>query len=167
MPGPRSRREDARVEDPGAEAAREPSATSAPSASGRDIETHFTVVAVIEFALAGPLLLFGLFVAVGGLVGAGFAEAFSGVPALGSLIAGAGLLVGLLFVGLALPAIASAVGLLQRKSWAKVLTLVVAVLNLLNIPVGTIFGIYAIWVMTRPETDRALGRTPKAGPSLD
>lgn len=126
------------------------------SAPERDIETHFTLIAVLNLLLALPALLFGSLVFFGSLVGAGFVEAFADVPGLGSLVAAAGLVVGLVIVLLAVPGIVSAIGLLKREPWAKVWTLVVAALSLLNVPVGTAFGIYALWVMTRPETDAAL-----------
>lgn len=122
----------------------------------RDIETHFTVIAVVNLILAVPLLLFGALLFFGGLVGAGFVQRVSEVPGLGALVIGAGLFLGLGIVILALPGIISAIGLLNRRSWAKVWTIVVGVVSLVNFPIGTLFGIYAIWVMTRPETDAAL-----------
>jgi hypothetical protein len=42
---------------------------------------------------------------------------------------------------------AAAWGLLQRESWARPLTLVLAFLALLNAPFGTALGIYSIWVL--------------------
>lgn len=45
-------------------------------------------------------------------------------------------------------------GLLQRESWARVLTLVVAFLSLFNIPLGTALGIYSLWVLLPAESDR-------------
>lgn len=122
----------------------------------RDIGTHFTVVAALMLLFSVPLLLLGVVVFLGSLVGAGFAEAFSDVPGLGALIGAAGLVVGLGLAALGVPGTVAGIGLLKRKAWAKVWTIVVAALNLLNVPVGTAFGIYAIWVVTRPEADAAL-----------
>lgn len=45
-------------------------------------------------------------------------------------------------------------GLLQRESWARVLTLIVAFLALFNIPLGTALGIYSLWVLLPAESDR-------------
>lgn len=127
------------------------------AAGSRDIETHFTVIAVVNLLVAVPGLLLGALFFFGGLVGAGFVQRASEIPGLGALVVGAGLFLGLLLVVLALPGIVSAIGLLQRRSWAKTWTIVVGVVSLVNFPLGTLFGIYAIWAMTRPETDRALG----------
>ena len=41
----------------------------------------------------------------------------------------------------------------RRWSWARWVSLVLAVLDLLLIPVGTLFGIYAIWVLMQDETE--------------
>ena len=45
-------------------------------------------------------------------------------------------------------------GLLQRESWARVLTLVLAFLSLFSIPFGTALGIYSLWVLLPCESDR-------------
>jgi len=66
---------------------------------------------------------------------------------------------GYLFVTGALQ-IAAAWGLLQHANWARILTLVLAFLRLLELPLGTALGIYTIWVLLGPTSDqeyRALG----------
>jgi hypothetical protein len=55
--------------------------------------------------------------------------------------------VGLLLAILALPGLAAGYGLLTRKSWARMLAIVVAILGLLNFPLGTAIGLYALWVL--------------------
>lgn len=123
----------------------------------RDIETHLTIVAVLALVFSLPLVALGLVVFLGSLVGAGVAEAFGDVPGIGALIGAAGLIVGALIAALGVPGTIAGIGLLKRRSWAKVWTIVVAALNLVNVPLGTAFGVYAIWVVTRPETEAALG----------
>jgi hypothetical protein len=44
-------------------------------------------------------------------------------------------------------------GLLQRESWARMLTLVLAFLALFNIPFGTGLGIYTLWVLLPAGSD--------------
>jgi hypothetical protein len=44
-------------------------------------------------------------------------------------------------------------GLLQRESWARMLTLVLAFLALFNIPFGTALGIYTLWVLLPAGSD--------------
>ncbi len=44
-------------------------------------------------------------------------------------------------------------GLLQRESWARMLSIVLALLALLNIPFGTALGIYTLWVLLPAGAD--------------
>lgn len=45
-------------------------------------------------------------------------------------------------------------GLLNRESWARVLTIVLSFLALFNIPFGTMLGIYGLWVLLPAESER-------------
>jgi len=51
-----------------------------------------------------------------------------------------------------IPGIICGLGLLNRKEWARILTIIISALNLLNFPIGTALGIYAIWTLVQPET---------------
>jgi hypothetical protein len=48
--------------------------------------------------------------------------------------------------------IAGGIGLLSCKPWARILTLIMAALGLLNIPIGTLKGVYIIWALVQTET---------------
>lgn len=52
------------------------------------------------------------------------------------------------------------VGLLQRRAWARPLAIFLAVLNLLNFPLGAAVGIYALWTLLKPETRVILAPRP-------
>jgi hypothetical protein len=43
-------------------------------------------------------------------------------------------------------------GLLKYKSWARILAIILAILNLILFPIGTLIGIYTLWVMFNDET---------------
>jgi len=43
--------------------------------------------------------------------------------------------------------------LLQRQEWARIVTLVVGFIALLNLPFGTALGIYTIWVLLPTQSD--------------
>ena len=51
----------------------------------------------------------------------------------------------------ALPGIIAGIGLFKRKEWARILTLIISVLHLINFPVGTAVGVYSIWALVQPE----------------
>ena len=61
-----------------------------------------------------------------------------------------GTTVGLLMAVLGVPGLLAGYGLLTRKSWARLLAIVVGILSLINFPIGTAIGIYTLWVLTQP-----------------
>ncbi len=109
----------------------------------RRLELHVPVVAWLFigahaiFLLIGGLV-FALLTGIGASVGD--ATAFTVLGMVGTGVA-------LLMAALALPGMAVGIGLLARQNWARVLGIVVAVLNLLNFPIGTLLGAYAGWVL--------------------
>jgi|WetSurMetagenome_2_1015567.scaffolds.fasta_scaffold1082900_1 hypothetical protein len=50
--------------------------------------------------------------------------------------------------------IIGAVGVIKKKEWGRITLLVVSFFNLLHIPLGTILGVYSIWVLLNDETIR-------------
>ena len=44
------------------------------------------------------------------------------------------------------------IGLLNYRKWARILVLVIAALGCLNFPLGTLKGVYSIWVLMQDET---------------
>lgn len=65
------------------------------------------------------------------------------------------------FLGISLPlliglmatlGIVGGIGLLSFQSWARYLIIVVAALGCLNIPIGTLKGVYSLWVLLQDET---------------
>jgi Ni,Fe-hydrogenase I cytochrome b subunit len=54
-------------------------------------------------------------------------------------------------VVLSLPGIIAGIGLFKRKEWARILALIISVLDLVNFPIGTAIGVYSIWALVQPE----------------
>jgi len=86
---------------------------------------------------------------------AGTAASASYGPAIGYLASGWMLLLLILTI----PSIALGIGLLKLRPWTRTLGTLVAIFELLNFPIGTALGVYALWVLLSPETDRLL--TPR------
>ena len=74
-----------------------------------------------------------------------------------------GILVMLVFT-LSLPDIIAGIGLLKHRPWARILMIVVSVLNLINIPFGTLLGIYGLWVLLSQNTAPLFGVAPTTAP---
>jgi hypothetical protein len=64
---------------------------------------------------------------------------------------------------LAPPMIASGVGLLAYREWARSLAIVCATLLLFGFPAGTAAGIYALWALLAYETELLFLRHPSRG----
>ncbi|MEO6212986.1 MAG: hypothetical protein ABIP65_05100 [Vicinamibacterales bacterium] len=128
------------------------------------MQTHVKVLAVlfIAFSALGVLAAVALIAVFGGAAGIVGAAAESGdaaiaIPVIG--LAGTGLVIFLLF--LSLPGLIAGFGLLSLKPWSRILGIVLCAINLINIPFGTIFGIYGLWVLLNKETEQMFS-TPTA-----
>jgi hypothetical protein len=53
---------------------------------------------------------------------------------------------------LSVPGVVAGIGLLAFKPWARVLTIILGILNLPGFPVGTVLGVYTLYVMLDDET---------------
>jgi hypothetical protein len=114
-----------------------------------DIKKHITVVAALRIGFGALGVLIGL-TAFALIVGGGLLfqdrNAIAITSVVGTVIAG--------FLGvLSLPSIIAGAGLLRRKSWARILSLILAALDLVNVPVGTLLGVYTIWVLLQDQTE--------------
>jgi hypothetical protein len=118
------------------------------------MDTHVKVAAWLRIVGSGVYLLIALVVmlAYGGagvVIGAaGGHDAAAALPAL-TVIA---VCVSMFFGVLALPGLIIGWGLLNYRQWARVLNIVLSILELFNIPIGTAIGAYSLWVMFHPET---------------
>lgn len=56
----------------------------------------------------------------------------------------------------ALVEVAVGIGLLQRRAWARIPAFITGALALLSFPIGTAFGVYTFYGLTRPGIDEAL-----------
>jgi hypothetical protein len=52
---------------------------------------------------------------------------------------------------LSIPGLIAGYGLLKYYEWARILTIVIAVLELIRFPLGTILGVYSLWVLFSAE----------------
>lgn len=116
------------------------------------MEKHLKILGIL-YVFSGTMFLLGaLFFGVM-FTGAGLMFGDLGAFA---LFSGLGALGGGLFVLAGLPSIVGGIGLLRRRPWARMLVMVVAVLQILSVA-GVLVGGYALWVLTQPESVRLLG----------
>ena len=127
------------------------------------MDTHVKVLGVLYLAFSALFLLAAIFLilAVGGaasLVGvtADPGDAAIALPVLGV----AGTALGFMLLLLALPGLITGWGLINYRSWARILGLVLSVLNLFNVPFGTALGIYGLFVLLNRNTERLFANPP-------
>jgi len=126
--------------------------TMPPAGAGNRMETHLTIVAAlhIAFGLLGVLAAFIILVFVG------LPGFFTGDLAVAGVTMGVALVLGGMVGAASLAGVVGGIGLLRRAEWARLLVLVVSVIQLINIPFGTILGAYSMWVLLSSETQALL-----------
>jgi len=114
------------------------------------MKQHITVVAALQigFGVLKALIAAVVFLVMlfGGLI-SGDAEALAIVTVVGLFVSG-------FLVLTALPGIVGGIGLLKGKNWARVLVIFLAVLDLIDFPIGTTIGAYTLWVLLNNETSQ-------------
>lgn len=112
------------------------------------IEQHLKIVAILHIIL-GALGLVAAIIVLMAMLGAGVMSADRDA----ALATGTcGMVIGGFLAVISLPSIIAGIGLQKRKQWARILTIILAVLNLLNFPIGTAIGAYSLWVLLNDQT---------------
>jgi len=120
------------------------------------MEKHINIVAAFQIGLSiFNLLIAFLIFTVLKLVG-GFVDDANGAMIL-SLIAD---ILAIVFIIISVPGILAGMGLYKRKEWARILSLVLSVIEIFSFPFGTAIGIYSIWALIQPETIIEFTNTP-------
>ena len=111
------------------------------------IKKHVNIAGILQIVF-GSLLVFGALIIA---VVLGFIDQFAEDPTAVKILAiiSTPLVVLMLLFGAGM--IAGGIGLFYCKRWARILTLVLGGIGLLNIPLGTLKGVYIIWVLVQPE----------------
>jgi phage shock protein PspC (stress-responsive transcriptional regulator) len=118
------------------------------------MEKHINVVGVLYivlsvFSFLGAFTIYFLFRLIGN-----FSDDYQTNMIL-TMIAN---VLAVVLVALSIPGIIGGIGLIKRKNWARILVLILSILNLFHFPLGTAIGIYAIWALLQPEVAVAFKR---------
>jgi hypothetical protein len=132
------------------------------------MQTHVKVLGILYLVVSSLSLLLAVFLLLitagaAGVVGvsADPQDAAISIPVLG--IAGAALAAFLVIF--ALPGLLAGYGLLNYKPWARILGIVLSAISLINIPIGTLLGVYGLWVLLSNGTERLFAGGSIAAPS--
>ena len=114
------------------------------------MEKHVTTLGILYIAVSALGVLSAIIVYMV-LIGAGI---ISEAPEALQILATVGSAVAFVIVIIAIPGIIGGIGLLNHYPWARILVLILGILNLIKIPIGTALGIYTIWVLLNDETEK-------------
>ncbi|HCY42846.1 MAG TPA: hypothetical protein DHV48_16110 [Prolixibacteraceae bacterium] len=122
------------------------------------MEKHINIVAALQiglsiFNLLVALLIFTVLKLVGGFVDDANANTIL------SIIAD---VFAIVLIIISVPGILAGMGLYKRKEWARILTLVLSIIEIFSFPFGTAIGIYSIWALIQPETVAAFGESKES-----
>lgn len=111
------------------------------------MQTNVKVLGWLHIVLGILGLLIGCFV-IAIMMSAGMFSGDRTAMGILTIMATVGVALTMLFSA---PGIIAGIGLLQFRSWARVLALVLAFFNLLAVPHGTVFGVYTLVSLLNTE----------------
>ncbi len=114
------------------------------------MDTHIKVLGWL-YIILGILGILTALVVIVAVVGGGLLSGDRTAITVTSLVA---FFVGGFLLLVSAPGIIAGAGLLSYQPWARILALILGILNLPGFPVGTILGIYTIWALLDEETSR-------------
>jgi hypothetical protein len=120
------------------------------------MDTHVKIVAILYLVFSalgvlGALVILLIFGGAASLVGTTAADepgARVAIPILGAI----GGIVALIILVCSVPGLLAGWGLLQYQEWARILAIILSVLNLLAFPFGTALGVYGLWTLLNQQT---------------
>ncbi len=126
------------------------------------MEKHITILGIL-LLICGVMSLLAalLFLVMGGVIPSIVftvenSRHFNDDEAIAAIIGVALIIAGIVIAITSLPSIIGGIGLISHKSWGRIWGLIASALNIPSIPIGTIIGIYGLWVLLSDETAELL-----------
>jgi hypothetical protein len=115
------------------------------------MEQHIKILGWLYVLLNAAFAIFGAITILGGLA-AGVGSSVQNHSAGALLASGVGAAIGAFLLIIGLPGLILGYGLLTRRSWSRILGIILSILELFNFPLGTLLGIYGLYVLLNQET---------------
>ena len=116
----------------------------------------------IAFSAIGLVFAIVLLLVLGGTVGlvgaSGDADAQFAIPVIG--ITGMALVA--LTLALSVPGLVVGIGLVKFRPWARILGIVLSILDLIWVPLGTAIGAYGLFVLFSKDAEQLFAAPPAA-----
>ena len=127
------------------------------------MQQHVKILAILHIVFGGLGLLAAVIVMAlfGGLAGIVRVTDTSQEGLAGSAVLGLiGVIGTIVLLVISLPELIAGIGLLQYQPWARILTIVISVVELPGFPFHTALGIYGLWVLLSAEGTAFFSRPP-------
>jgi hypothetical protein len=118
------------------------------------MQQHVKILAILHIAFGGLGVLAALIVITifGGIAGLVHLSDATPDAALGGAMVGLiGAIITIVVLVISLPGLIAGIGLLSFQPWARILMIVLCVLELPGVPIHTAMGIYGLWVLLSNE----------------
>jgi hypothetical protein len=113
---------------------------------------HLKTVAIIQIVRSSLWLILAILVVVGLTIALGVVNDDVAHKVLSIVLATFPVVLGVLgTLGLV-----GGIGLLTLKPWGRIITLIISGMGCLVIPIGTLIGVYSIWVLMQDESVRLI-----------
>jgi hypothetical protein len=113
------------------------------------MKKHVTFVAALHigFSIIGIFGAFALFFILR------FAGSFvEDVDVANSILHFIGIFLPLAILSVSIVGLIGGIGLMGYRKWARILILIISVADCLNIPLGTLVGVYSIWALMQDDS---------------
>ncbi len=137
------------------------------------MEKHVKIVAILNIAyrclmLVGSIVLFVLAAIFGSVMNflerRGELRAEDVPQELLNLLPIFFIIIGVLIAVVSLAAIIGSIGVMKKKEWGRITIIVVSFFNLIHVPLGTVLGVYSLWVLFNDEIVRLFNPLPGSEP---
>jgi len=126
------------------------------------MNSHIKALGAIYLIWGGMGIIAGVIVLAIFVIGSGLVATED--PQAGLIFGTIGIIVLLIIAIVSIPNVLAGWALIKHRSWGRILTIVLSILNLFAFPLGTALGIYGLWVLLQPESVQILEGRPPMGP---
>lgn len=123
------------------------------------MNTHIKIISVIDIVLGGLTVLAGVALFLAFVTGAVAVEQAAAATA-GAILA-AGIFSSLFVIAVGILGIVVGIKLTEHENWARITQIIFGIIQLVNFPLGTAFGIYSLWAMFTEDGRALFERQPE------
>ncbi len=126
------------------------------------MNSHIKALGAIYLVWGGMGIIAGVIVLTIFVIGGGLMAVDD--PNAGLVFGTIGIILVVITAIISVPNIMAGWALIKHKSWGRILTIILSILNVFAFPLGTALGIYGLWGLFQPEAIQILEGRPTVGP---